>query len=198
MRHRLPLILSTTALLVAVLGATPIAGAVETALLPARSVGTDQLRTGAVTSTKIRNGAVAAVDVRPRSLTGAQVRDGSLLAVDFKPGQLPAGPKGDKGDPGATTVVHRRGQASLDSGGIARAVARCAEGETLVGGGGALLRAGDTISADPNVHLLGDYPVTDAGAPPTDGTPARAWAALARASEPSSTRVVAFAACAKP
>jgi hypothetical protein len=198
MRHRLPLLLSVVALLVAVVGSTPVAGAVGGALLPARSVGSEQLRPHAVTSAKIRNGSVTALDVQKRALTGAHVRDGSLLAADFRAGQMPAGPKGDKGDSGTANVVFRRGQASLSAGGLAAAVAPCAPGERLLGGGAAVLRAGDTLSADPKVAVLASYPAADGSTPPLEGETASRWVAVARADEPSSTRIVAFAACAKP
>ena len=136
MHHRLPLLLAATALVVAMLGATPVAGAVRGIVLPPKSVGTVQLKSNAVTTGK--------------------VKDGTLLAADFRPGQLRAGQKGDKGEkgePGASRVVFHRDQAGLSAGGIANAIAVCGPGETLVGGGGALLRVGDTISADPSVHL---------------------------------------------
>jgi hypothetical protein len=48
--------------------------------LPKNSVGTKQLKNNAVNSAKVKNN--------------------SLQAVDFKVGQLPAGPKGDTGQPG--------------------------------------------------------------------------------------------------
>jgi len=198
MHHRLPLLLAATALIVAVLGATPIAGAMRAAVLPKDSVGTTQLRANAVTGPKIRNGTVTAVDVRRATLTSAEVRDGSLLAADFRAGQLPAGPKGEKGDPGATNVVVRRAQASLDAAGLAQAVAACTAGETLVGGGAALLRAGDTLSADANVDVVASYPAAAGITPPTDGTAASRWVGVARAAAPSSSRLVVFASCARP
>jgi hypothetical protein len=62
--------------------------------LPKNSVGTKQIRKGAVTKSKIRANAI----------TSSKVKNRSLLAKDFKAGQLPAGPKGDKGDPGASAL----------------------------------------------------------------------------------------------
>lgn len=93
MRDRLPMIISITALVVAVFGATPLGEAAYNAVLPKNSVGFAQLKNGAVTAAKLRNNAV----------TGAKVQNASLQAADFAPGQLPAGqagPKGDKGDKG--------------------------------------------------------------------------------------------------
>ena len=96
-----PTVLAATALVVAVLGWTPLGEAARQAVFPANSVGTIQLRDNAVLSAKIRNGSVAGIDVQKGSLTGRHVKDGTLLVGDFKAGQLPAGPKGDKGDKGS-------------------------------------------------------------------------------------------------
>ena len=74
---RASLLLSAVALLVALLGATPLGEAAMEAALPRGSVGTEELRDGAV--------------------TGAKVKDRSLLARDFKSGQLPRGPQGPPG-----------------------------------------------------------------------------------------------------
>ncbi len=90
MRDRLPLILSMTALLVAVLG-TPLGEAAYNAVVPKNSVGAQQLRNGAVTNAKLRGDAV----------TSGKVKNRSLKAIDFAEGQLPAGPPGPKGDKGA-------------------------------------------------------------------------------------------------
>ena len=90
MRHRLPLIFSTTALLVAVLGVTPLGEAAYNAVVPKNSVGTLQLKRNAVTSSKLA----------PNTVRTGQIVDASLLTDDFKPGQIPQGPKGDKGSKG--------------------------------------------------------------------------------------------------
>ena len=81
MKTKLNTIIAVTALLLAVLGATPMGHAAARLVLPKGSVGGGQLKANAVTSVK--------------------VKDGALTAADFKAGQLPAGPKGDKGDVGA-------------------------------------------------------------------------------------------------
>jgi hypothetical protein len=52
--------------------------------LPKNSVGAKQIKKGAVSSSK--------------------VKDGSLKLDDFGQGQVPAGPEGPKGDPGASAV----------------------------------------------------------------------------------------------
>lgn len=100
MSSRLQSALSVTALVIALLGWTPLGEAARNAVFPANSVGTAQLRPNAVVSPKIRNGSVTGLDVQKRTLTGAHVKPGSLLAANFKAGQLPAGPKGDKGERG--------------------------------------------------------------------------------------------------
>jgi hypothetical protein len=74
---RISLLLSAVALLVALLGSTPLGEAALEAALPRGSVGTAALRDGAV--------------------TGAKVKDRSLVARDFKAGQLPRGPAGPPG-----------------------------------------------------------------------------------------------------
>jgi hypothetical protein len=111
--NRLPTALSVTALVVAVLGWTPLGEAARDAVFPPNSIGTTQLKLNAVTSPKIRNGSVQAIDVQKKALTAAHIKPGSLLASSFKAGQLPAGPKGDKGDkgdrgPAALTETHTR------------------------------------------------------------------------------------------
>lgn len=91
MRQRLPMVFSITALLVAVLGSTPLGRAAYSAVLPRSSVGTLQLKRNAVTASKIA----------PNAIRTGQVVDGSLLTADFRSGQIPQGPKGDKGEKGS-------------------------------------------------------------------------------------------------
>jgi hypothetical protein len=83
--QRLPLALATTALVVALLGATPLGHATAQLVLPRGSVGTAQLRDGAVTA--------------------AKVKDRSLLARDFRPGELPRGAQGPPGPAGTIEGV---------------------------------------------------------------------------------------------
>lgn len=100
MPDRLPTALSVTALVVAILGWTPLGEAAREAVFPPNSVGTAQLKLNAVTSPKIRNGSVTAIDIQKKTITAAHVKPGSLLSSSFATGQLPAGPKGEKGDKG--------------------------------------------------------------------------------------------------
>jgi hypothetical protein len=105
MSENLRTALATSALVVAVLGWTPIGEAAREAVFPPNSIGTTQLRPNAVTSPKIRNGSVAAIDIQKRAITAVHVKQGGLVAANFKAGQLPAGPKGDKGDRGTNGAV---------------------------------------------------------------------------------------------
>jgi len=132
MRDRLPMIFSTTALLVAVLGVTPLGGAAYHAVVPRNSVGTLQLQRNAVKGAKIA----------PSAVRTGHVLDGTLLVQDFKPGQIPQGPKGDKGDkgdkgaPGATTVTRRNGSGPAAGPGVSSSGgASCQASEIVVGGG---------------------------------------------------------------
>jgi hypothetical protein len=100
MRDRLPLILSTTALIVVVLGSTPLGEAAYNAVVPKNSVGTEQLKNNAVTVSKIRIGAVTRDQLRGDAVDSGKVKNRSLKAIDFALGQIPAGPAGAKGDKG--------------------------------------------------------------------------------------------------
>jgi hypothetical protein len=139
MRDRLPLILSATALLVSVLGATPLGQAAYNAVVPRNSVGAAQLRKGAVTNVKLRGDAV----------TSGKVKNHSLKAIDFKTGQLPAGPTGPagpKGDQGPKGDKGGRGAPGLSGYEIVRksvtippntqsaAQAACPTGKKVLGG----------------------------------------------------------------
>ena len=75
------MIVALTALVIAVLGSTPLSQAAARFVLPKNSVGASQLKKGAV--------------------TGLKVKDGTLVAADFKAGTLPAGGQGAKGETGA-------------------------------------------------------------------------------------------------
>jgi hypothetical protein len=197
MRDRLPLILSGTALVVSVLGVTPLGHAAYRAVVPNNSVGPRQLRKGAVTNEKLRGDAV----------TSGKVKNGSLRAVDFKAGQLPAGPtgpvgpkgdqgakgdKGAKGDAGATTVVVRQGLVRTTPGpgasGIFFAQADCAAGERAVGGGVGLVSGSGSF----NLHVSSSTPV-----PNTPGATPTGWRGGIYYDGPGITWSV-WAICAKP
>jgi hypothetical protein len=128
MKGKTPTIIATTALVVAVLAATPVGQAAGRFALGKNSVGMAQLRKNAVTSAKVKNH--------------------SLLAADFKAGQLPAGPqgpKGDKGDPGQTGAAGPGGVSGHETvfgafnavalGGRAQGEVACPAGKKAISGG---------------------------------------------------------------
>jgi hypothetical protein len=191
MRERLPLILSTTALLVAVLG-TPLGEAAYNAVVPKNSVGAAQLKKGAVTNAKLRGDAV----------TSGKVKNRSLRAIDFKEGQLPAGPpgpqgekgaKGDtgaKGEPGATNIVVRRGNVVTPPGSASvvyqGSVAECQQGEHVTGGGAGNLETFYTTG----IHVWHSQPYPHNAETPTG------WSAELEVR--SGYQAAAFVVCAKP
>jgi len=97
-----PTALAATALVVAVLGSTPITHAAGQLILPKRSVGAAQIKKNAV--------------------NGAKVKNGTLSATDFKAGQLPSGPKGDAGPSGPAGAPGAKGDKG-DAGAAGTAVA---------------------------------------------------------------------------
>jgi len=115
MKARLPFALSLSALVVALLGATPVGHAVTELVVPRNSVGTAQLKNNAV--------------------VGAKVKDGSLLARDFASGQLPAGPAGPAGPPGPAGLPGLQlvgGESGFDASQNKSATARCPAGKKAI------------------------------------------------------------------
>jgi hypothetical protein len=133
MQARLTLGLAAAALVVALLGSTPLGHALVSNV-PRNSVGAPQLKRNAVTAQKLA----------PNAVRTAHVLNGTLLAVDFKAGQLPAGPKGDKGDkgdPGPVGVSEREvvtAQSVNNSTPSRQVTATCPAGKQALGGGGSL------------------------------------------------------------
>ena len=186
MSSRLALALSAAALIVAVLGSTPLGHALASQV-PRNSVGTLQLKRNAVTSSKIA----------PNVVRTAHVVNGSLLTDDFKSGQIPQGPKGDKGDKGdkgnkgdpgppglaAREVVSAVGQPnSIDRKSM---TATCPSGKVAVGGGGGTTNGMVVVSG-----LIQSSP--------SPGAPAE-WLAVARemVATNANWQVIAYAVCVK-
>src|SRR5262245_32803466 len=81
MKDKTSRIMAATALLVAVLAATPVGQAAGKLVLGKNSVGAAQLKKNAVTGKKIAKNAVGSAKVKDDSLTGADVRESSLGTV---------------------------------------------------------------------------------------------------------------------
>ena len=120
--NKLAIAIATAALVVAVLGSTPLGHAAGQLIVPKGSVGTPQLKAGAV--------------------TGLKVKDGSLRATDFAADQLPAGaqgPKGDNGDagpPGMSGYEIVKGTVvNIAAGGSYFAELHCPSGKKAIGAG---------------------------------------------------------------
>ena len=181
MKPKLPIVLSATALVVAVLGTTPLAAIAQNAAFPPNSVG----------STQLKRNAVGAAKLAPNAVRTGHVLNGSLLLQDFKPGQVPQGPKGEKGDKGdkgdsgvkgdagATNVVVRQGAPFALTVGSAHLTARCNPGERVVGGGAGL--TADLSTSALQVRESKPWPVTgtpvgwQASASMTVNDPSRLW-----------------------
>ena len=95
MKDKTSRIMAATALVVAVLAATPVGQAAGKLVLGKNSVGAAQLKKNAVTGKKIANNAVTGAKVKDDSLTGADVLESSL-------GKVPAAASADS----ATTAGH--------------------------------------------------------------------------------------------
>lgn len=190
MSTKLPVVLSTTALLVAVLGTTPLAAVAQNAAFPRNSVGSAQLKRNAVSPAKLA----------PNAVRTGHVLNGSLLLADFKRGQIPQGPKGDPGDRGERGEKGERGEqgppgltgyeivtvtVTATTTNTVTAEVPCPAGKRVVGGG---IKGTWTWGSGP--YLYGSHP-NDAGT---------GWV-LTMASLPSRTlpspAFVAYAVCAR-
>jgi Collagen triple helix repeat (20 copies) len=195
-KTKLNTIMAATALVVAVLGATPLGHAAGRLVLPKASVGAGQLKANAVTGSKVKNGSLDAADFKAGALPAAPQGpkgDAGPQGAQGQPGSqgqpgpqgpqgeqgIPGvpGPKGDKGDPGekgakgdpgmASTVVRTAYRTVAVGAGSEEFSASCLPGERATGGGGAF----GTISP-------GDALVYSAPAPNGAGqTPTKWWVA---------------------
>jgi hypothetical protein len=178
MRDRLPMIISIAALLVAVLGVTPLGDAASNAVVPRNSVGTLQLQRNAVKAAKIA----------PNAVRTGHVLNGSLLVEDFKAGQIPQGPKGDKGDkgaPGATSITVRSVDRTVAANNFATGSVSCNSGERATGGG--MRAAGLVYTA---YAMRASHPL------PLDASTPTGWAATVYSTQSGTFRV--YVLCASP
>jgi hypothetical protein len=111
MRQRLPIILSTTALIVALIGSTPIGHAARDAIhaVPpfAKKAGYAN-RAGVAENAKRLAGRTASQNPGPNQIPVLNVSGqlpASIGAVGPQGPQGPQGPKGDKGDPGSAAKL---------------------------------------------------------------------------------------------
>jgi len=156
MGNRINSVLSLTALVVAVGGATPVGEAAWNQVVPRNSVGTLQLKRNAVTSSKIA----------PNAVRTAHVVNGSLLATDFKEGQLPSGPKGEKGDKGDRGTAGPVGVSGYEivrastivpANTISSAQAHCPNGKKVLGGAASVQGVPSGVFMHTNVTLTEFY-----------------------------------------
>ena len=148
MSSRLALAMSASALVVALLGSTQLGHALASQV-PRNSVGSLQLKRNAVTARKLA----------PNAVRTGHVLDGSLLAADFKAGQIPAGPKGDKGDPGVAERQIVLSQGDLNSNASKNRQAFCPEGKVSIGGGGNITPFGVSVAITRSVPLSTSWDV---------------------------------------
>jgi hypothetical protein len=101
MQKRISMIVALTALVVAVLGSTPLGHAAGSLILARDSVGTAQLKKNAVVGSKVKDGSLTAADFRAGSLPGLRGDAGTPGQQGPKGDPGPQGPKGDAGAPGS-------------------------------------------------------------------------------------------------
>ena len=171
--------MSAAALVVALLGSTPLGHALASQV-PRNSVGPLQIKRNAVGPQKIA----------PNAVRTGHVLDGSLLTADFKPGQIPQGPKGEKGDPGPPGLAEREvvtAVSALDSSNTKQQTAVCPSGKVAVGGGGAVTNS-QVLAA-----LAESRPVIAGASPPSR------WNVIGREMVATNNNwaLIAFAVCAR-
>lgn len=178
MRSRLPLVLSSMALVIAIFGSTPFGRAAIATAVP--------LAKRAYLADTAKN--AIKVDNIKASRTPTP---GMLLPLDST-GKLPVsigavGPKGDKGDSGATKAVVRFSE-SDPSTGLAQATAKCNAGERATGGG--------FTTGNPTVVIYDSFPGEGFGT--KAGSSETAWTVRAKNTTGTSYSVWAYVLCASP
>ena len=138
------LIVSVTALMVA-LGGTSYA---------AMKIDGGDIKKGTVTTKQIKNKTIKGVDVKPGMIGSKQVKNGSLQTKDFRLGQLPAGPQGPAGV-GRWALINAAGQIEAQSGGFTVTAAYPVLAPTATDATG--------FRANGNVYINAGEPLTNNG-----------------------------------
>jgi hypothetical protein len=146
------------------------------------------LSKNSVKSKHIAQGEVKRSDIARDAVNSARIADFTLVANDFKPGQLPVGPQGPKGDPGATSLKVR---AIAGNGSV---TATCQPGERATGGGAHSVN-GYIVASAPAGHPLSIY-VPDA--PSFQEYTPTSWTAAADNGAGAPADVTAWVVCAAP
>ncbi len=190
MRQRLPLLISATALTVAILGSTPLGHAALDAVPFAKRAGTANSAKVATRAKVARNalklnGRTASMTPRAGQIP-VVLADGKLPASLGQVGptgpQGPAGPQGPKGDAGAaglSAVEVVTSSASAAAGAFGGDSATCPNGKIVLGGG--------VSSANVDVYVTASQPI---------GT--TAWSGRVYNASAASASVTTYAVCAKP
>jgi hypothetical protein len=73
------------------------------------------VKNGTLTGADVRNGSLSGSDIRAEAINSDDVADGSLRTEDFTAGQLPRGPKGDRGPTGTVDTSRFYDKAQSDT-----------------------------------------------------------------------------------
>jgi hypothetical protein len=129
---------------------------------------------------------VGAIELKEPSVSTKHVVNRSLRRVDFARGQIPRGPRGRQGRPGATNVVERElSGRDVPAGEIGSITARCEPNERATGGGGGF--AGPPTTNDKVVETI-----------PVGDQPPSAWRVTLFNGAENPRTPVAYVICASP
>ncbi len=172
-------------------------GSVRAAQLGTGAVTTTKLRTGAVTARKVARGAVGtdqladggvrAPDIGPAAVGSAQLAPGAVTEGAIAPGAVTRGRIAPEAQVPLTTV-RRSAVVVAAPGTVGTAIAACAPGERLTGGGAG---PADT-SPTPELHGAGGIPV-----PNGDGDVPSQWQGFVLNAGVAPQAIVAYAICAR-
>jgi hypothetical protein len=158
------------------------------------SVGTKQLKNNAVTTAKIKNKAVTGAKVADASLTGANLANGTVSSSKLAAGAVGSGGIADGAVSGSKLGVvdtHVVATPLPDTGVLTRAVASCAPGERLIGGGA------NTAAFGKDITIQGNRPSKADASEIADGEAFEFWetSAINEPGETGATSVRSWAVC---